>query len=188
MGAALATIGQDCAAGAATDTAAIWPALAAVLAEPGARRKADRARAAEASWNAGEMDVDLSLWRAPPRRPGRPARPTLVDPRHAPRRRLSSAEGRAALLHAVAHIELNAIDLAFDMAARFAPPLFALGEETGRAFLSDWIKVGGDEARHFLMIQDRLEALGRSYGDFDAHDGLWEAAEKTMGDPLARLA
>lgn len=122
-----------------------------------------------------------------PARPARPAAPRLVPPGEVPRRRLGSPEGRAALLHAVAHIEFNAIDLAFDMAARFAADIAEAGLDAA-AFASDWIRIGGEEARHFQMISARLKAFGCAYGDFPAHDGLWEAAEKTSGDVLSRLA
>lgn len=99
-----------------------------------------------------------------------------------PRRRPGGLKGRIALLHAVAHIELNAIDLAWDFIARMAPlsPPVAL--------FDDWVSVGADEARHFLSLAARLEQLGARYGDLPAHDGLWEAAENTADDPLARLA
>ncbi len=122
----------------------------------------------------------------PPLRPARPSRPILARPADVPRRRLGSIEGRIALLHAIAHIEFNAIDLAFDMAARFAGEINALGLDS-MAFLRDWIGVGGDEARHFGLIAHRLSDLGASYGDFPAHNGLWEAAEKTSETLLARV-
>ncbi len=122
-----------------------------------------------------------------PERPARPANPTLVPPGDVPRRKLGSPEGRAALLHAVAHIEFNAIDLAFDMAARFTPAIRAEGLDDAR-FAADWIRIGGEEARHFNMIEDRLRELDCTYGDLPAHDGLWEAALVTRHDVLARLA
>lgn len=122
-----------------------------------------------------------------PERPARPPLPLLAPPGGVPRRRLGSAKGRAALLHALAHIEFNAIDLAFDMAARFAGAIEAEGLDAA-AFTADWIGVGGEEARHFGMVAARLDALGCSYGDLLAHDGLWEAAAETNGDVLARLA
>lgn len=112
--------------------------------------------------------------------PGRPPRPRLVAPRDVPQRGLGSAEGRAALLHAVAHIEFNAINLALDAASRFR----AMPDD----YRADWISVAADEARHFAMLQARLAALGVAYGDFDAHDGLWEMAQKTADHCLARMA
>ncbi|HYF60807.1 MAG TPA: ferritin-like domain-containing protein [Burkholderiaceae bacterium] len=113
-------------------------------------------------------------------RPGRPARPRLVHPREVPQRGTGSHEGRAALLHAIAHIEFNAIDLALDAAWRF-PGLPA-------AWYADWVGVAGEEAEHFDLIADELERRGHAYGDFDAHDGLWEMAMRTRDDPLARCA
>ncbi|HKY92429.1 MAG TPA: ferritin-like domain-containing protein, partial [Nevskiaceae bacterium] len=111
---------------------------------------------------------------------GRPARPELVRPRDVPHRGLGSAEGRAALVHAVAHIEFNAINLALDAACRFG----GMPDD----YYADWISVAQDEARHFTMLATRLAALGHAYGDFPAHNGLWEAAEKTAHDVLARMA
>jgi uncharacterized ferritin-like protein (DUF455 family) len=104
----------------------------------------------------------------------------LVHPRELPRRGLGSAEGRAAFLHAIAHIELNAIDLAWDAVYRF--------RGLPDAFYADWVAVAADEARHFVLLRDRLRALGHDYGDFDAHNGLWEMCEKTAHDGLARMA
>jgi uncharacterized ferritin-like protein (DUF455 family) len=119
----------------------------------------------------------------PPARPARPARPELKAPREMPRRRIGrEASGRIALYHALAHIELNAVDLAWDLVARFT------AEALPRAFYDDWVGVAADEARHFELLSERLDALGAAYGDLPAHDGLWEAAEETAHDPLARLA
>ncbi len=122
-----------------------------------------------------------------PNRPARPPEPALILPRDAPRRRLGSLEGRIALLHALAHIELNAVDLAFDMALRFAGEAAADGLDVD-AFVADWVAVGRDEARHFLMLNKRLGTLGSAYGALPAHDGLWQAAEATADSLLARLA
>jgi len=112
--------------------------------------------------------------------PGRPERPNRVPPRDVPQRGLGSVEGRAALVHAVAHIEFNAINLAWDAVLRFA----GMPED----YYQDWAGVAADEARHFGMLAQRLEELGHVYGDFDAHNGLWEMAEKTAHDGLARMA
>lgn len=123
----------------------------------------------------------------PPDRPARPARPALVPPREVPRRRIGpDPAGRIALLHAVAHIELNAIDLAWDLIARFGPAAGAAGMP--REFFDDWCRVAADEARHFALLSARLADLGAAYGDLPAHDGLWEAAQTTADDLLARLA
>ncbi|WIH05780.1 ferritin-like domain-containing protein [Xanthomonas translucens pv. graminis] len=116
----------------------------------------------------------------PIRMPRRPPRPLLVHPRELPRRGLGSAEGRAAFIHAIAHIELNAIDLAWDAVYRF--------RGLPDAFYADWVAVAADEARHFALLRDRLRALGHDYGDFAAHNGLWEMCEKTAHDGLARMA
>lgn len=112
--------------------------------------------------------------------PGRPPRPRLVSPREVPVRGLGSVEGRAALCHAVAHIEFNAINLALDACLRFG----GLPAD----YYADWLSVAQDEARHFLLMRGRLRELGYDYGDFSAHNGLWEAAEKTAHDVLVRMA
>ena len=112
--------------------------------------------------------------------PGRPQRPALVPPRQVPHRGLGTVAGRAALIHAIAHIEFNAINLALDATCRFGdlPPAYA----------EDWLGVAQDEARHFGWLSARLAQLGHAYGDFPAHNGLWEAAEKTAHDVLVRMA
>lgn len=117
---------------------------------------------------------------APIRMPGRPPKPTLVHPRDLPKRGLGSAEGRAAFIHAIAHIELNAIDLAWDAVYRF--------RGLPGSFHADWVSVADDESRHFMLLHGRLQALGFAYGDFDAHNGLWEMCEKTAHDGLSRMA
>lgn len=116
----------------------------------------------------------------PIRLPGRPARPTLVHPRALPRRGFGSVEGRAAFIHAVAHIEFNAMDLAWDAVYRF--------RGMPATYYVDWVQVAHDEARHFNLLRARLREFGHDYGDFDAHNGLWEMAEKTASDGLARMA
>ncbi|HMM84313.1 ferritin-like domain-containing protein [Azohydromonas sp.] len=112
--------------------------------------------------------------------PGRPARPRLVPPAQVPQRAVHTVEGRAALLHAIAHIEFNAINLALDAAWRF-PGL----PET---FYRDWLRVAAEEALHFTLLAAHLATQGHAYGDFDAHDGLWAMAEKTRDDLVARMA
>ncbi|WP_213777332.1 ferritin-like domain-containing protein [Caballeronia sp. dw_276] len=112
--------------------------------------------------------------------PGRPAAPELVAPSALKRRSMQSDAGRAVLLHALAHIEFNAINLALDAVWRF-PSMPA-------AFYSDWFRVAAEEAKHFSMLSARLAEFGHAYGDFPAHDGLWEMAERTRGDVLARMA
>ncbi len=112
--------------------------------------------------------------------PGRPPQPQRVHPRDLPRRGFGTPEGRAAFIHAVAHIEINAIDLAWDAVYRFR----GLPE----SFYADWVGVASDESRHFAMLRARLGDFGHEYGDFLAHDGLWEMCEKTAHDGLARMA
>lgn len=116
----------------------------------------------------------------PIRMPGRPPLPELVHPRELPRRGFGTQEGRAAFVHAVAHIELNAIDLGWDAVYRF--------RGLPHAFYADWVSVANDESRHFALLRGRLRELGHDYGDFDAHNGLWEMCEKTAHDGLARMA
>jgi uncharacterized ferritin-like protein (DUF455 family) len=143
--------------------------------------KLARTFAAAESFRRGELAVpELAPLPEPIRMPGRPARPALVHPRDLPRRGFGSKEGLAAFIHAVAHIEFNAIDLAWDAAYRF--------RGLPAQFYADWIGVAHDEARHFAMLRERLQQLGCDYGDFDAHNGLWEMAEKTAHDGLARMA
>ncbi len=112
--------------------------------------------------------------------PGRPPRPQLIEPRKLAQRGLGSAEGRAALIHAIAHIEFNAINLAWDAVYRFR----GMPED----FYADWVDVADDEARHFSMLSERLAELGHCYGDFDAHNGLWEMAVVTADSCLKRMA
>lgn len=111
---------------------------------------------------------------------GRPGRPRLVSPKHLPNRGLGSIEGRCALVHAVAHIEFNAINLALDAALRF--------EGMPDDYYHDWLRVAHDEARHFRMLRKRLNELDADYGDLPAHNGLWDMAEKTAHDALVRMA
>jgi uncharacterized ferritin-like protein (DUF455 family) len=111
---------------------------------------------------------------------GRPGRPVLTRPRSVARRSLHTPEGRKAFMHAIAHIEFNAINLAADAVHRF--------QDMPREYYGDWIRVAADEARHFIMIEDYLRKLHGSYGDFPAHGGLWDMAERTAHDVLARMA
>jgi uncharacterized ferritin-like protein (DUF455 family) len=112
--------------------------------------------------------------------PGRPARPALVPPASVPRRSMQTPDGRAAMVHALAHIEFNAINLALDIIWRFA--------DLPAAFYTDWLRVAQEEALHFDLLNRHLATLGHEYGDFPAHDGLWQMAERTNDDLLARLA
>ncbi|CAO3406573.1 ferritin-like domain-containing protein [Azospirillum largimobile] len=156
-------------------------AATAVLTTAAPLEKVRLTRDYAAAWRNGLLSPDVPV--PPPDRPARPDRPELKLPRDMPKRgRGGSAQNRIALLHALAHIELNAIDLAWDIVARFAP----LGLPKG--FTDDWVQVADDEARHFRMLETRLNALGSSYGDLPAHDGLWQAATETAHDLAARLA
>lgn len=112
--------------------------------------------------------------------PGRPARPELVAPQKVPFRSVNSEQGKAALIHSIAHIEFNAINLALDIIWRFNN----LPEE----FYRDWLRVAKEEAYHFTLVRDHLRSLGYEYGDFPAHNGLWDMCEKTGHDILARVA
>lgn len=118
----------------------------------------------------------------PPLQPARPAKPELLSPRDVPRRRPGSPQGRIALLHAVAHIELNAVDLHWDIIARFAATPMPPG------FYDDWVKAADEESKHFNLVCDCLEAMGSHYGALPAHAGMWRAAEDTAGDFMGRLA
>jgi len=119
--------------------------------------------------------------------PARPDTPRLVPPNEVKKRRLGSVEGRIALLHAIAHIEFNAIDLAADMVCRFSfDP--RLSENDRADFILDWAKVCSEEAKHFSLIRARLKELGADYGTLPAHGGLWAAAVNTKHDIAARLA
>ncbi len=149
------------------------------LARPDA--KVDAVRALRADWRAGRLgEPPASPAARPIGPPGRPERPELVPPRALPRRRLGSVDGRAALIHAVTHIEFNAINLALDAAYRF--------RGLPRAYYDDWLRVAEDEARHYTLLSRRLEELGYAYGDFPAHNGLWEMVEDTADDVLVRMA
>jgi len=128
----------------------------------------------------GQLERDLDCPVVPIGPPGRPDRPELVDASRVRRRRLGSEAGRAALVHAIAHIEFNAINLALDAVYRF--------REMPLEFYQDWVSVAVDEARHFGLLQSRLHDLDHEYGDFPAHNGLWEMAEKTAGSCLVRMA
>lgn len=145
-----------------------------------ARLAFDTARA----WFRGGLSLTLRTGGAAmPDRPGRPERPLLLPPRDMPRRSATGTSAKVALVHSLAHIELNAVDLTWDLIARFAD-----AEPLPRSFFDDFVRVGVEEAKHFGLLRDRLAALGADYGDLPAHDGLWQAAEATAGDLLARLA
>lgn len=138
------------------------------------------------AWLAGELGRDPADPLVPVERPGRPARPFLVAPRELRSRKLTTPEGRIAAVHAVAHIEANAVNLALDAVHRFTAS--AEGAPLPDDYVADWLSVAADEARHFLVLRDRLRSEGAEYGDLPAHDGLWAAAVRTADDPLRRMA
>ena len=112
--------------------------------------------------------------------PGRPVRPAMLPTRQVPSRTPFTLEGRAALLHAIAHIEFNAINLALDAVWRF--------NDMPTRFYTDWLRVASEEAHHYTLLCDHLHGLGYGYGDFDAHEGLWLMTQRTAGDVVARMA
>ena len=155
-------------------------AVSAALLSNEPRTKIMATRALRRDWQAGRLthvfDVEM------PKRPGRPSQPVLVNANQMPKRgRGQSLANRIAFLHALAHIEFNAIDLALDIVGRF-------GDSQPRAFVDDWLKVAAEESLHFALLDRRLKTLGSHYGALPAHDGLWEASEATAHDLKARLA
>lgn len=156
----------------------LFTRLAAALATPEIGEKIALTATIAEDWNKGLLDwqcktpITLSC--------GIPAKPELVPPKQVLQRNPGSIEGRARLLHAIVHIEFSAINLALDHAARF--------RDMPRDYYADWIQVAAEEAYHFSILRERLNALGHDYGDFPAHAGLWEMAEKTADDLLARMA
>ena len=154
------------------------------LAQTDPAAKVQRTLALHLALRTGNLLIDpaasLQVHAAGALLPGRPASPELLPPNRMAWRDPRSREGRAALLHAIAHIEFNAINLALDAAWRF-PGLPA-------DYYRDWLRVAAEEAEHFTLLREHLQSLGADYGDFPAHNGLWEMAEKTAGDLLARMA
>lgn len=147
--------------------------------DPAAKTRSVAALARACADGAVEIDTEARL-RAPAGIPGRPARPELVPPARVGRRSMATPEGRAMLIHALAHIEFNAINLALDALWRFAgmPERYYL----------DWLRVADEEALHFTMLNNHLATLGHGYGDFPGHDSLWEMVAKTSDDVMARMA
>ncbi len=150
------------------------------LCEPRVAHKLAATRRLAEEWEAGSLALLDSEPVDPALQPGRPPRPVLVGFTETPRRGLGTAEGRAAFVHALAHIEFNAVNLGLDAVYRF--------RGMPRAFYSDWLAVAVDEARHFEMLCERLRQTGYAYGDFSAHDGLWEMAAQTADSLVARMA
>jgi uncharacterized ferritin-like protein (DUF455 family) len=167
--------GADCDKTRRSVTVAIRSAM--LTADPTA--KAMATRKVFRMWRAGLLDIAFTC--PMPDVPARPDAPQLLHPGAMPKRGKGSAHGRLALIHALAHIEFVAIDLALDAAGRF-------GAEMGHQFLDDWLSVAADEAMHFALLARRLRMLGSFYGAMPAHDGLWDAARDTAYDVAARLA
>ena len=142
----------------------------------------DKVKAVQKLWtdqNNFKLSANEVLTPAQPL-PGRPERPRLLPPKDVPSRTPFTAEGLAALIHAVCHIEFNAINLGLDAVWRF--------NDMPDDFYRDWLRVAHEEAYHFAILHELLNDLGYAYGDFDAHDGLWQMCEKTANDVLARMA
>ena len=151
------------------------------LAEQDAAHKEVGTRLLVQAWLAGEITLDTAaLLMAQSQIPGQPAKPELVPPLQVKRRAMNTAEGRAILIHALAHIEFNAINLALDAIWRFP--------NMPREYYADWLLVAGEEALHFSLLIEQLQNQGHAYGDFPAHNSLWEMVAKTQGDILARMA
>ncbi len=156
----------------------------AVLRTADGRAKTALSRKFAAQWQTARANGDKPEIgsASPPMQPARPDQPALLDPRDVPRRKPGTADGRIAILHAVAHIELNAVDLHWDIIARFTDTPMPIG------FYDDWVKSADEESKHFNLMCDCLEAQGSHYGALAAHAGMWRAAEDTAGDLMGRLA
>ena len=157
----------------------------AVRSTADARAKTALSRDYAAPWKASRAEdgTPIPIGSAtPPDRPARPAEPPLLDPREVPRRKPGTTAGRTAILHAVAHIELNAVDLHWDIIARFAHVPMPMG------FYDDWVQAADEESKHFNLIADCLEVMESHYGALPAHAGMWRAAEDTAEDFMGRLA
>ena len=152
------------------------------LTETDPANKSALAKSLYQQWQAGELlrDIAAQPLPHPVRVPGRPDKPMLVSPFEVPRKSLRTTEGRAALIHAITHIEFNAINLALDAAWRFR----AMPD----AFVDDWLRIAAEEALHFDLLRARLQALGYDYGDFCAHNSLWDMAVETDHDVMVRMA
>lgn len=152
-----------------------------MLAEKNAVKKADEVRLLARAYQENHVKIDTNIALENHFSiPGRPEKPQLIAPRLLKHRAMNTAEGRAALIHALAHIEFNAINLALDVIWRFS--------EMPIQFYADWLKVADEEAYHFTLLNNHLQTLSYQYGDFDAHNSLWEMAEKTQESVLARIA
>ncbi len=145
-----------------------------------AQEKVRLSQATAKAWRDGQLSLQQSQDWQPVDQPGRPDRPLLVPPRSLSKRGTGKKQAHAALIHAVVHIEFNAINLAWDVVHRF--------RGMPRDYYDDWVQVADEEALHFTLLREHLLTLGYDYGDFDAHNGLWEMATSTAHDLLVRLA
>lgn len=151
------------------------------LAERGADKKAAGVAALYQSWLAGDISLNVAIELVPALPiPGRPVKPALVSPLEVGKRSMRTEEGRAALIHALAHIEFNAINLALDAIWRF--------DGMPESYYQDWLKVAAEESYHFSLLNMHLQTMGYAYGDFTGHNSLWEMADRTKDDVLARMA
>ncbi len=171
------TLSRICREGSVTE---LYAAIEDALLETDPAAKCRAAFELERAWSAGTLTADDHGRILPLDDPGRPALPVLVDPRELERRSSASPQGRIRLLHAFAHIEFNAINIALDAAYRF--------RDLPSEFIGDWLSVARDEARHFTLLADELERRGSEYGACRAHRGLWDMVCKTREDALLRMA
>ena len=154
-----------------------------IVVTPDLGEKVALAKSAARAWHHRKLSLGIRSVEPPmPERPGRPGKPVLLPPRKMPKRTTAGLRGRIALLHSLAHIELNAIDMTWDLIGRF------VWENLPRSFFDDWVRVGVEEAKHFELLSRRLNELGAAYGDLPAHDGLWQTAQDTGDSLLARVA
>lgn len=158
----------------------IFQAAHACLMEQEIEDKIALSNEVQQAWLAGQLSIAMLETPLRIEIPGRPARPKLVSTRDLPKRSMKSETGLAALIHSICHIEFNAINLAWDAVYRF--------QDMPREYYTDWIRVGVEEAYHFSLLRDHLRQMGYDYGNFSAHNGLWEMAIKTDSDPLVRMA
>jgi uncharacterized ferritin-like protein (DUF455 family) len=163
-------------------TSSLYPAVYQALCSSDIDAKPRLASLCHQQWLAGRLPraADALPLPHPLPAPGRPARPQLVSPFEVPRQGLGSVAGRAGLIHAIAHIEFNAINLALDAVWRF--------RDMPDAFVEDWLRVAAEEARHFQLLRGRLQQLGFDYGDFVGHNSLWQMAVDTDHDVMVRMA
>ncbi len=151
------------------------------LVECDAMQKAAGVRRLAQAWAVGELALDAdAVLSVTPVTPGHPAKPELVSPLTVKHRAMNTTEGRAAMIHALVHIELNAINLALDALWRFP--------NMPCEYYADWLQVADEEALHFTLLADHLRGQGFAYGDFSAHNGLWDMAVRTQHDVLTRMA